>query len=485
MSGAEPLSSLNFPRLFWPAALSLAAVLAAALLLAPLVLMFTDGSRNYNEGWNAYHQQETVQGEPLYHAPPRFVSTNYPPISFHLIGLASRIGGDVNQTGRWVSLLSLLTAAILCAAIVRRFTGSVPLAAYTALTAAIWLAVYKSDRIGMNDPQLLGTVFSLLGLYAYIRNPDKPAWLSISAAAFTVSVFTKHNLLAFPAAVGLHLLLERKWKSLAVWGGMVAAGSMLLLGLTLWIDGPYFAANILMPRALSIGLDHLTDYGIRFQLPIALVLVWWLFRKGRPLGHIILLALIMAHVEAFAFVGGYGVDKNIFFDCIFSLAMASALVFAEFAPLAAGWKRPGLALAALLLASSFGLVIQAPAALRDDRDVLISGMERADDFDSTVSLVQSRPGPALCEDLLICFDAGKPYAYDAYVMFSMVKAGRIEDDGLVALVEDASIQTVQLDKRNFNRGDVVRFTPNFVKALLHRYRIEKELHDWIVMVPKE
>jgi len=154
--------------------------------------------------WNAYHQGEAMQGQPLYGAPPALVGADYPPLSFHLIGLASRLTGNVNQTGRWVALLSLALVALLCGAIVRRFTGSTPLAAFAALSAVIWVAVYEPDRIGMNDPQLLGSVFSLLGLYAYLRERENRLWLCISALAFTLSVFTKHNLLAFPAAVGLH-----------------------------------------------------------------------------------------------------------------------------------------------------------------------------------------------------------------------------------------------------------------------------------------
>ena len=305
-------------------ALSLTGALAVVLLLAPLAKMLAHGSTNYNEGWNAYHQQEAIQGKPLYGAPPGFVCTNYPPISFHLIGLASRVAGDVNQTGRWVSLLSLLLVAILCGSIVRLCTGSAPLAAYTALSVVIWLTVYLGNRIGMNDPQLLGTVFSLFGLYVYIRHPEKLGWLSISAAAFTISVFTKHNLLAFPAAVGLHLLLGGKWKRLAVWSGVVAGGSVLLVGLTRWVDGPYFVANILMPRTQTSWLENVTDYATLFQVPLAIALVWSLRHMGRSLTHIMALVVIVANVVAVAFAGGDGVDKNIFFDSLFSLAIVGA-----------------------------------------------------------------------------------------------------------------------------------------------------------------
>ena len=488
MPSAEPLSPTNFPRLFWPVALSLAALLAAVLLLAPLASMFAHGSTNYNEGWNAYHQEETIQSKPLYGAPPGLVCNNYPPVSFHLIGLASRLTGDVNQTGRWVALLSLALVAMLCGAIVRRFTGSAPLAAYTALSVVIWLAVYMPNRIGMNDPQLLGTAFSLLGLYAYIREPEKLRWLCISAVLFTVSVFTKHNLLAFPAAVGLHLLLRGKWKGLLVWGGVAAGGSVLLLALTRWMDGPYFLANMLAPRARTTGVWEITAYLTMFQLPVALAVVWSLRHMGRSLSHIMVLALIVAHALAAAFAGGYGVGKNIFFDCIFGLVVVCALVFAEYAPLLAGVKYRGFLLAALLVAPAFGIVIATPLALKADWDMLRALPDRGRDFDLAVRLLRSRPGPALCEDLLLCFEAGKPFTYDAYFADGLVQTGRVREEELGALVESASFRTVQLylfGEENLSPGKRPRFTARFMEALMKRYRLEARLSDSVVLVPNE
>jgi len=489
MPSAELLSPPNFPRLFWPVALSLAGLAAAALLVGPLTAMFTHDSMNYNEGWNAYHQEETIQGKGLYGAPPGLVCTNYPPISFHLIGLASQLTGDVNRTGRWVALLSLALVAMLCGAMVRQFTGSAPLAVYTALSVVIWLAVYQPDRIGMNDPQLLGTVFGLLGLYLYIREPEKLRWLCISAVAFTVSVFTKHNLLAFPAAVGLHLLLRERWKGPLVWGGVAAGESALLLALTRWIDGPYFAAHLLVPRALSGGLGQVTNYLTLFQLPVALAVVWSLRHMERSLSHIMVLALLMAHVLAATFAGGDGVDRNIFFDCVFGLVVVSALVFAEYAPLLTGWKHCGLPLAALLVAPAFGIVIGMPQALKVEQLMLRALPDRGRDFDFAVKLLKSRPGPALCEDLLICFEAGKPFTYDAYFANSMVKVGRVKEEELVALVENASFRTAQVDlapdEKNLPPGKRLRFTARFVEALMKHYRLEARLSGSAVLVPNE
>jgi hypothetical protein len=342
----------------------------------------------------------------------------------------------------------------------------------------------------MNDPQLLGSVFSLLGLYAYLREGENRLWLFLSAIAFTLSVFTKHNLLAFPAAVGLHAIWNRKWRVLLIWGGVVAGASALLLALIRWLDGPYLLAHLLAPRARTTGYLQITEYFTLFQLPIALAVVWSLRHMRRSLNHIVVLALILAHVLAVAFAGGDGVDKNIFFDSIWSLVMVSALIFAEYAPRLGGVRHRGFLLAALLVAPVFGAAIVLPQALRDDYYLLKSLPDRGRDFDRQVNLLRNRPGPALCEDILLCFDAGKPFTYDAYFAGSQVKAGRLKEDDLIALAANAGFRTVQVQKNsadgeNLAPGKRSRFTARFMEALLKRYRLQERLSRSFVLVPDE
>lgn len=49
-------------------------------------------SLNNIEGWNAYWAAAAAQGQALYPAPSGLVTDNYPPLSFHLIGLLVRSG---------------------------------------------------------------------------------------------------------------------------------------------------------------------------------------------------------------------------------------------------------------------------------------------------------------------------------------------------------------------------------------------------------
>jgi hypothetical protein len=484
-----PLSPPNFQRLFWPVAIGLAALLATALLVDPVAAISGHASRNNNEGWNAYLQQDAMRGTPLYPSPPELVGKNYPPLSFHLIGLASRLTGNVNQTGRWVAILSLALVAALCGGLVRRFTASAPLALYTALNVVIWLAVYMPSRIGVNDPQLLAMVFSLVGFYMYIREPEKLLWLSLSAAVFTVSVFTKHNLLAFPSAVCAHLIVRKWWKGLLVWCGVVACASALVVALTRWIDGPYFFASVLIPRTRTDSLQVFTAFLTTFQAPVALAVFWSLRRGAQSLRHVMALALILSLVVGAVFAGGDGVDKNIFFDCVLVLIIVGSLLFAEYAPLLTGVSRRSFLLAALLAAPALSVALAAPQTLREERGDLLRMPARERDFDLSVALLRSRPGPALCQTLLACFDAGKPLLYDPCYTNIELHVGRIPEEELVAFVESARFRTVQLElawgETTLKPAARWQFSAGIVDALLKRYHVEATLGGSVVLAANQ
>jgi hypothetical protein len=462
---------MALPRFFWPTMLGLTAVVAALFLMGPLAGMFKAGSVSLNEGYNAYFEQQVANGVPLYGTPPKLVNDFYPPLSFHFMGPLGRLAGDINQTGRWVALISLLLVALLCGEIVRYFTSSLPLAVYTALSVLIWLGVYRSDRIGMNDSQLFGSVFSLLGLYLYIRFSGSLFWLSVSALAFTVSVFIKHSLLAFPAAVALLMLLDRNWKGFLVWGAVVALFSALLLVFAVKVDGPYFFASMTLRRVQIAWITRITEYALAFQVPIILALLWSLNHIGKSAVRILVVALATAHLVAFAFAGGDGIDRNVYFDSMFVLIMIGALAFAEFAPLFNSWNLRWLALAGLLILPSTGILIQAPFELRYALLKMKHLPSRDSSFKAAVQFVQQRPGTAMCEEMLVCFAAGKPLLYEPFTVSSGIKTGRLKEQEIMALFETHSFSVVQLQSAVLDYPQMASFTPKVLEAILTNYRL--------------
>ncbi len=365
-----PQAPLQIP---WLIAFLILVILTMVTVSYPLIRTFAHIEINYNEGWNAYRAQMAQRGIPLYGAEPSSVVTNYPPLSFHFVGFVGRITGDVVAAGRYVSLASLLVIGIFIAAIVRRFTSGGQAGTYAALSFIVWLAIFQPDRIGMDDPQLFATTFGLLGLYLYVSRPDSNRWLCLSAVAFAVCVFSKHNLLALPMAVGAHMLLTSSFKRgsfrrLTVWAGALAVAGVALLLITLRVDGVHFLAHLTAPRPYSTDemLPKIGKYLQIFQVPLAAAVVWSLWNFANLSRNLLALALVAAHVIAFGFSGGYGVDGNIFFDCIILLAIITGIALADVAEMVQTRRLGGIILTVLLLAPMSGVIPLLPDRIARD-----------------------------------------------------------------------------------------------------------------------
>ena len=150
----------------------------------PLLSITALPSENYNEGWNAYRQWMTVEGQPLYGSHPALWTTNYPFLSFHIIGLLGAAKGNMVLAGRIVCFASLIATSVLVGGIVRGATGSRAGALYAGLCLFAWLASFNGAGRASDDPELLSVAFTTFGLFAYLKAPRRLFWPALSAIAF-------------------------------------------------------------------------------------------------------------------------------------------------------------------------------------------------------------------------------------------------------------------------------------------------------------
>ena len=469
----------------WWIAFAFLAALALALIWLPLARISAHYEIGYNEGWNAYLQQAVAGGGRIYGQAPALVYANYPPVSFHLVGLLGRLTNDVNGAGRWVSLVSFFALAFLIGSSVRRLTGSLPSAGFAALTAVIFIGALKSDRIGMNDPHLLGMAFIAFGFYSYLRASESARWLYISAVAFAIGLFTKQSLMAFPAAVGIHLLLTSK-KRFTAWLAAAGAASVVLLVLALALDGPHFLEHLMLPRVYSYAffLSNTVWYLLMFQAAIVISLAWCFRNPGTSL---LVWAFALSHALAFWFAAGSGADLNHLFDPIVSLAMIGGLAL-PYAVWASQRVRFGSALLTVLLVVPFSLGVLTMLAPRIQEDAAtyraIPQLER--DFAGAVEFVKSQPGPALCESLLLCFEAGKPEEYDAFTADQLVKTGKVPEAAVLRMLDERHFSTVQLvmdPGEPLVPAERPRFSQPFMTRLLADYRPAMRTSSYTIFTP--
>src|SRR5712664_4690767 len=477
-----------------------------ALLWFPIRRTRANVQVNYNEGWNAYRAAMVASGIPLYSKPPQGFGTTtaYPPVSFHLIGWLGAPSTFV-AVGRWVSLISLMMTGVFISLIVRRAGGSRRTAVFSFLLYDIGIALLRPDRIGMNDPQLLGEALSAAGLYFYFRNPESKRLLCVSALLFCLAGFTKPNLLAFPAAVAIDLLLRSR-RAFAIWASAMLLSAGLLTAVTLLIDGRYCLHHWLGGggRAYSywIGWSGYHHYVEKFQSLLVIGTAWSIctFRSRRVFAS----AFVLSHVLAFLLAGGSGVDLNIFFNALAATVIACGIALSDISFASVG-LRPAVvnSAAALMFAFLFvSIVIFVPGQLRRDREMIRVLPAHENEFNSAVELMKTHQGPALCESLLLCYEAGKPFEYEPYSVQDLVRTGRLHEDELLQLLRTHHFQTVQIELRS-DEGDlkewvdlraslnsdqkepdkVRRFTPKFMKELLDDYQLSKRTSEMAIFCP--
>lgn len=473
-----------------------------ALFCFPLRRTFSNVEVNYNEGWNAYRAAMVANGSRLYGKRPQGfgTATAYPPLSFHLIGCLGTASTFV-AIGRWISLISLMLTGVFVSLMVRRAGGSRPAAVFSFLLYEIGIALLKPDRIGMNDPQLMGEALSAAGLYFYVRNPDSKRLLCVSAVLFCLAGFTKPNLLAFPAAVAIDLLLRSR-KAFATWASAMLLSAGLLTAMVLLVDGRYFIVHLMGGggRAYSfwIGWSSYHHYVEKFQSLLVIGTAWSIcaFRSRRVFAS----AFILSHVLAFLLAGGSGVDLNIFFNALAATVIACGIAFSDITLVCAGVRPAGVNLAAALMFAFLfiSIMVFVPGQLRRDRELIRLLPARENEFKSAVEFVKTRPGPALCESLLLCYEADKPFEYEAYSVQDLIKTGRIHEDDVLQLLRTHHFQTVEValreDEQKLSEGDLRislssdqkepdkqrRFSTKFMKELLADYQLAMRTSEMAV-----
>jgi hypothetical protein len=225
-----------------------------------------------------------------------------------------------------------------------------------------------------------------------------------------------------------------------------------------------------------------------------------MFRSRR----VFVFAFVFSCGLASLLAGGYGVDLNIFFNALAAAVIACGLAVSDIITTAKQtWPTTPNPSPALMFAV-FCIVVMtlAPGQLLRDREKMRLLRVSEDQFNSAVAWVKSRPGPALCESILLCYEAGKPLEFEPFSVRSLVDAGTLAESDVLQLLKTTHFQTVQVALRS-DEGKLSetaledslssdqtlpdtkrRFTPNFMKELLQDYRLSQRTSDLAIFTPK-
>ncbi|WP_231848941.1 hypothetical protein [Paramagnetospirillum magneticum] len=413
--------------------------LALVLLAYPLARIFWDFEIDNTEGWNAFLQLRAIGGLPLYDTGSPYFFNNYPPLSFYLVGVLSKLVGDANLAGRMVSLSATLVVCLAVRSIVRSAGASRLDGWFAAITCALFFGCLLTDHVGKNNPQMLAHAFVLSGLAVYLKGEADARRAALAALLFSAGVLVKHNLICLPLLVGADILVRGPVRARLAYF-MTGAGIAAASGLLLWLlTGPVFFNQLLASRTWDITRAFLftTEILGQFQAPMALVGLGLLaLRRTRPAG------LVLAYVACglalgAVFSGGAGTDVNVFFDVYIGLAIGAGLVV-HLTP--QPMARPVMA-----LIINAGVLAYAPAALgRFGVEMLGELSARETLFHDDVAYLKSIRGTALCQSHLLCLRAGKPAFYDPINMLQAMVKGRLPADTLTGMLRRHEIAVVEL-----------------------------------------
>jgi hypothetical protein len=169
------------------------------------------------------------------------------------------------------------------------------------------------------------------------------------------------------------------------------------------------------------------------------------------------------------FIGGSGVGENALFGTLTAVVVLCGLFWAEVERQPPQWLRN---CAPQLVPAVFFFWLTIPLALSGHWRVwkaLAQGREDERRFAMEVDFLSRQPGGAICESLLRCYEAGKPYAYDPFNATRFIDIGRLDPDAMVERLKNHEFGAIQMrgsvEQKLLVQRSFERFAPPILEAV--------------------
>jgi hypothetical protein len=444
----------------------------------------------YNEGWNAYNATTLAHHATIYPARYAWTMANYPVLSFFTIAQLGRFTHDYVYTGRFLSLLGLVLSCVFAGIIVQRITTSRRTGLLAALLCLTLFCTNAHTYVGVDDPQLFAQAFFMAGLLLYVVYRDRPSALIAVALLFVIGGNIKHNLIDFPLALSIELFLVSR-RRLAFFIGLLALFEVPAFYLNLHLGGPFFLDQLLIPRRYfwDKPFTQSFDYYIVLLIPMAAALYAAARSFRVPQRRVIAIYFAVSLIVGVYFSGGEGVSINAYFSNTLALAMILGFFLQDFGvphPRLSGTAVQWNSAATLILFFWMLIPLQCDDALfpLDNWHKLHAQQQR---FTAQVDFLRAHPGPALCESILRCYYADKPYVVDPFNSASLIHAGKLDENVLVSAIQAQQFSAIQFNKPPLASGrpdaPPERFTPAVLQAVQQNYTLGLQNSDCTIYVP--
>ena len=453
--------------------------------VVPFLRTFFRAEVSYNEGWNIFNARTVAMHGMLYPAHYGWTSVNYPMLSFAIMAALGRITHEPLFTARVVSLISLIACGLLVAAIVRQLGGSARAGMLAGMYCVALFCANANGYVGMDDPQMLAQVFFLAGLLVFLWRRRSLAAIAAAALLFVVGGCVKHTPIDFPLAVLVELLLVSM--PLALWFSLCGiCFAAIAFALNVHFGGPGFFAELVAPRSYVwtfIPDQVLVVFGPLLLPFCAAVYAAFTMRKDET-KRIAAILLAIALVVGSYFAGGTGVTINCLFSAVLAVAILAGLLLDDIQQQRWRWRRRSwAAYAPVVLFAWLGIPMimwgnwNPVARLREIRAAEIR-------FDDEVAFLRSQPGPVLCESLLRCYAAGKPYEYDPFNATRLIHFGKLDEGPMLEAVRRRSYGAVEFEGPVDDVFRTERFNSTLLTVIQENYVPVMQNADGAIYIPR-
>ena len=439
-----------------------------ALLYPPVAQIPATIVESYNEGWSAYQVSRAFHGG-LYPPIDSLTSNNYPPLYFYLNGLLCPLIGDPIRTGRVLALAGLLLTAVNVGLIVFAFDRLPALATIAGLTFLGSMAASFTGYVAMADPQWVGHAVMTTGLVLFLYGRGRSALLILSAVTMVLAGLIKHSLVSLPFSVLVWTLIYER-HSYRMWLAASAVAVGAALASLLLLFGPnVFLGIFLTGREYSFLLSvfNFSEWITPGLVFVAASLLFACVRCEDRRVRLIQLYVAFAALWGFVTSGGQGVGFNSLFDLYIALIVLTALGVARCSRTAArseAARSIGMAVMAL------PVLVATPLEEARLLDNLRALPELQRQTTADVAFISAYGGAVACENLSLCYWAGKPFSVDFFNTGIKLKAGLIGQEAFASHLRNHEFQLIQIREP---RGPSSRLPEAAWRAIDEHYEIAR------------
>jgi hypothetical protein len=317
--------------------------------------------------------------------------------------------------------------------------------------------------MAIDDPQMLAHAIMMAGLLIAWRSNFSLRAVCIAAITIVIGGFTKHLLLALPAAMTVMFVVQRRDR-LPAWLGTAVVTGLLLCAVAGWAYGADFFHDLLSGRVYSPHLaKKFTEETLRQLWPllipsgIALVGAWRSRQDGLEKRTTFALSyVVFAAATGIAAAGGQGVDINAFFD----LVIASSLCIAIGVDYLWSWPRSGQASGSVSpgrIMAGCGTAVVAvwmPTAMATQIELRQLPQQIAEirALDSLEAHTRSEIGTlrtlghgrAACEELALCYWAHSAFEVDFFNFGQKLRTHALSNSACEQIFSSSHVTVVQL-----------------------------------------